>query len=388
MSRRFSSEFELAVACILPAGALRDERIATLLARGIDWPLMLRVLGRHRIWGLAAAALRPYAAQIPAESVQVLQAAAKHDAFQNLRQAMGSRTAVDALAKQNIPCAVLKGVTVGQLACGTETVRHSRDIDMVVRPEDMWAADAVLVALGYTRVMPEPDWTRERIERSQLHQKHFDYEHDGQKMRLELHARLCNNRFLTSLQFDPARVQMVRLSGCGITLPTLPMHELVLYLCLHGASHAWMRLKWLADVVTLLHTWTADELQELVTVAQRYRLERQLGQAVALTEELCGVALPITLPRSSRVRLATQFAVSILAAGQGADEPYGRTFTTSLIGLSQFLVSHDVRSLAAQAGDLATASGYYSDRNILSVAPARTLGYVQRRTRQLFRKRG
>jgi hypothetical protein len=301
---------------------------------------------------------------------------------------MGSRTAVDALTKADVPCAVLKGVTVGQLACGTETVRHSRDIDMVVRPDDMWTADAVLLALGYRRVMPEPDWTRERIERSQLHQKHFDYFHDGQAMSLELHARLCNNRFLTSLQFHAEQVQMVRLAGCGMTLPTLPMNDLVLYLCLHGASHAWMRLKWLADVVALLHDWTAEELQELAEAARRYRLERQLGQAVALVQELCGVTLPITLPRSSRVRIATRFAVSILAAGKGADEPYGRTFTTSLIGLSQFLVSHDVRSLAAQAGDLATASGYYSDHTILRVAPARTLGWLQRRTAQLLRKRG
>ncbi|MEZ2347787.1 nucleotidyltransferase family protein [Terriglobus sp. RCC_193] len=381
----FSPEFQLAIACILPQGDARSQRMERLLEAGIDWPLMLRVLERHRIAGLATTALRPYADGIPAETWQVLQQAMRRDGMENLRQAMASRSAVEALARSGVACAVLKGVTVGQLAYGSETIRHSRDIDMVILPEDIWKADDVLRGMGYRREMPEPDWSRERIQRSQLHQKHFGYFHDQHKMKLELHARLCNNRFLTPLHFDPKRVMLVKLAGCGVSLPTLPIRDLVLHLCLHGTSHSWMRLKWLADIVALLHTWSAAELQELAAYAKECRLERQLAQAVALSEALCDASLPITFPPSNRVKIATRLAVSILSAGQGADDPYSHMFNTSFIELSQFLVSHNARSLAAQVGDLATSGGYYSNHNIVAVAPKRMLEWLQKRTRQLLR---
>lgn len=387
MPSQFSPEFQLAIACVLPQGDARSQRMEQWLEAGIDWSLMLRVLERHRIAGLVATALHPYADGIPAETWQVLQQAMRRDGMENLRQAMGSRHAVETLARSGVACAVLKGITVGQLAYGSETVRHSRDIDMVILPEDIWKADNVLREMGYRREMPEPDWSRERIEQSQLYQKHFSYFHDQQKMKLELHCRLCNNRFLTPLQFDPERAMHVKLAGCGITLPTLPMQDLVLYLCLHGAAHSWMRLKWLADIVAILHTQSATELQELRAYAKHFRLERQLAQAVTLIKVLCGISLPIILPRSNRVEITTRLAVSILSAGQGADEPYSHTFTSSLIELSQFLVSHNARSLAAHAGNLATAGGYYSEHNIVAMAPARMLGWLQKKTHQLLRHR-
>lgn len=40
--------------------------------------------------------------------------------------------------------------------------------------------------------------------------------------------------------------------ACGIELPTLARDEPSAHLCVHGASSAWFRLKWITDLAALI----------------------------------------------------------------------------------------------------------------------------------------
>ena len=46
-------------------------------------------------------------------------------------------------------------------------------------------------------------------------------------------------------------------------MPTLADEPLYAYLCVHGASSAWFRLKWIADLNALLAGRTAEEIAAL-----------------------------------------------------------------------------------------------------------------------------
>src|SRR5690606_15194640 len=71
-----------------------------------------------------------------------------------------------------------------------------------------------------------------------------------------------------------------------ITLPTLADEELFAYLCVHGASSAWFRLKWIADLAGFLHGRGAQEVDRLADCAAALGAGRAASQALILVRWL------------------------------------------------------------------------------------------------------
>src|SRR5260370_1358626 len=66
--------------------------------------------------------------------------------------------------------------------------------------------------------------------------------HRGKNIELEVHWRLTNVWSLANEGVDFTALQPVKVSSSAI-ISTLPPAQLFIYLCVHGASHAWNRLK-------------------------------------------------------------------------------------------------------------------------------------------------
>src|SRR5690606_21042563 len=101
--------------------------------------------------------------------------------------------------------------------------------------------------------------------------KDMVFAHPGHRTIVELHWRLFDNRHLYNPATDqPARVQ---LTPCAAVW-TLAPEAAFLYLCLHGAQHAWSRLKWLADVAALVAKLDEAELTRRYAAARARGLHR------------------------------------------------------------------------------------------------------------------
>jgi Uncharacterised nucleotidyltransferase len=100
---------QLAFACCSwPPSAERASRIRAIAASGVDWTCFMALVTRHRIPGLADAALRD-AGIVPGDQAQVLATAALHLRWQN-RKAAAETVRVQALLEaQGIPAVVFKG---------------------------------------------------------------------------------------------------------------------------------------------------------------------------------------------------------------------------------------------------------------------------------------
>src|SRR6185503_8385880 len=109
---------------------------------------------------------------------------------------------------------------------------------------------------------------------------------------LELHTAFVDSaRMLGAVDIHAAR-QPVALPG-NIVLDTLARDELFAYLAVHGATHAWSRLKWLADIAA----FAAREPEAVETLYRRsvaLGAGRSGGQALLLAHDL--LALPVPEP--------------------------------------------------------------------------------------------
>ena len=124
-------EFLLTAACCRwPLDEAVIAELRTLAAGAIDWPYFLRIVRRQRVAGLAHHALAAAEIAPPPAVAQALAAQAQQIARQNLQQAAETARLQGAFDAAGIPVIVLKGVALAQLAYGSLTLKHSKDIDL------------------------------------------------------------------------------------------------------------------------------------------------------------------------------------------------------------------------------------------------------------------
>ena len=245
-----SAEFALAAACCRWPRSAATRAAVRADAVDADWSRFGTLIGRHRIEGLAHAALADAGVRVGAPLEESLPRMAQEITVGALRRAAESvrlQAALDAAGLANL---VLKGAALDGLAWGRIGLKRAWDIDLLVTPEDAPAARAVLESHGYD--LADPAGADEATFATWVglsKESAFVRRTDGSVA--ELHWRLVDSPGLlpTLSARGPARTVTL---GAGLMIRTFAPDAHFAYLCVHGASHAWSRLKWLADLGALL----------------------------------------------------------------------------------------------------------------------------------------
>ena len=347
MSTTENREFALVAACCLwPPSPVRNESIASAAAGAIDWARFLRVVKRHRVPGLVWNGLLEAGIDAPTDIVRTLKAGAGRTARASLASCAEAIRLQRLFEQAGLACAFLKGATVAKLAYDDLGIRHAKDIDMVVPDAAFFAACDLLASAGYRRTKPAGPATKTQLALWRRHGKDMEWWHDDKRIELELHWRLSSFSFLFKEPTDFARLYPVQVIP-GAALTTLPQPDLFIYLCAHGASHAWCRLKWLADINALVAGRPAEAIEAYYQAAKDRSADRPVGQALSLCVRLFGLQLPQSvaadLSRSPAIPLLTRIALHAMIRGGAETEIHDLRFGTTLIGLSHLLMTKSWR---------------------------------------------
>lgn len=330
----FPPELHLVIACCRwPHTDARVRAIRTAAAVAVDWDLFGRIVERHRVDGLVHDGLTRADVAMPPPVSASLAAAARAIARENLIQAAASMRLSAALDASSIPHLFVKGVTLGVLAYGSLAHKRGWDIDLAVEPARYAEACAILEDAGYRCESPGADaaarlaWAQRR--------KHGQWAAPGGLV-VELHAQLTDNPHLLPGLSAAAPTRIVAVAP-GIDLPTLTPDALFAYLCVHGAAHAWSRLKWIADVAALLADADAAEISRLHRAAVALGAGRCGGQALLLIARLFDRPPPseLGLERDPVLRALVRTALASMVRG-GAD----RELDAQMLGTVPIHLSH------------------------------------------------
>jgi hypothetical protein len=305
----FPPEFHLVAACCRwPASPARDAAVRAAAAGPIEWESFGKVVARHRVEGLVHDALRSEGELVPAPLRASLAASAAAIARENLSFAAEARRLADAFDAAGFTYMFVKGVTLNMLAYGTLGVKRASDLDVVIDPRDYPAAVRMFMADKAVCQSPHAGATFEEVMRWTEGDKHSSWFHFG--VCVELHVALVDNpRMLPGIGVHSPR-QMVSLGG-GISVPTLAREGLFTYLCVHGATHAWSRLKWLADVAAFVKDEEPAGLDQLYRRAADLGGGRSAASAYLLAQELLGLDLPPRLEAELRRDRAVAFLLQV-----------------------------------------------------------------------------
>jgi hypothetical protein len=191
-----------------------------------------------------------------------------------------------ALTTAGIDHRFLKGAGLGIMAYGTPTLKHSWDIDVLVSPADAVRSARCLESLQYKPSLPARSLNTEEFARWSVVSKEAEFRSE-QGTTVELHWKVSDNPHLL---FDVAAngpAREVRVLG-KLSILTLSDPQNLAYLAVHGFSHAWFRLKWLADFNAFSNMFNRNELYALRGAAMNMGVGDTLETAFALTARLFG----------------------------------------------------------------------------------------------------
>lgn len=327
----------MVVECCRVAFSGGDTQHLATLSAAVAWPRFVRTARFHRVQGLVWKSLSPLSKVVPVDVAKQLAADARAIAAANLRIAVESRELRAAFARAGVTLLFVKGLTVGGLAYGDPLLKMGWDTDLLIDPAQLEQAASVLRARNYRLVVPSAPG---RLQSWHRLRKDSEWASD-RGLHVELHSRLIENRRLipTIDVRSPARDVAV---APGILLPTLDHDELFAYLCVHGASSLWFRLKWITDLAAVLHQVDQAEIARLHVRAQELGAGRASGAALLLADALYGTLggspLRTELARDRAGRWLYRASLRQLAGRAEPREPTSVVGGTAAIHFGQLLL--------------------------------------------------
>jgi Uncharacterised nucleotidyltransferase len=318
-----SPEFLLVAACCRwPPSPSRNAAVQDAAAPVADWNAVVLAARRQRVVGLIYDALLAAAVRLPRVMAEEFARRAQSISRKNLLLAAETCRLQQLLDAAGIPSVALKGVALAQLAYSSLKVKHTRDIDLLVPPDRAVAAMALLERDGYALSFPSTHLSATQRRAVVRYSREVAFIHPDNGTYLELQWRVADNPELLKEVHAGSPTQNVVVAD-GLCVRTLARDDLFAYLCIHGAHHAWSRLKWLADLNAFIASTDADVMR-LHRYAQARGAGFCSGHALLLCQRLFALPLPdglvAELQGTARVRKLYATAADAMAdRAPGAD---------------------------------------------------------------------
>jgi hypothetical protein len=267
----------------------QERAIREAVAADLDWAEYIRLVDRHRTPALSYSAFKRIPdLNIPESARQELQKRNDACRMQAIRNSLLLSEVLKVFNRAAIPVMPLKGPILSFDLYADVGLRHSKDLDLACAPEDIVRAQTCLEQEGWKHDSLWTPLTPRQWKSLLRHDQELSFTHPQTHVQLELHWRtpwdapsLTHDRWARS---TPSLWQQC---------PYQAMHPIdqTLYLCSHGANHAWSRAKWLGDLARI-HADSSVNWQAVLLEARRTRQERALLTGLRLLQQLYAFPLP------------------------------------------------------------------------------------------------
>jgi len=286
-------EIQLLLACARTTLDPETARqITGLVQEDLDWAYIFRKANENFVSPLLCFHITKVCPQfVPLNILDQLSRFFRVHAERSLFQTRELIRLVRLLDSHGIPALPFKGPTLAALAYGNLSLRQFSDLDILVRERDVRKAVALLIAGGYRTASPL-SWSRNASTPSKR-QKDLGLERADGRVSVELHWRLLGSRFTSPHNMKRMWKRLETMSIAGSLVNCLPVNDLLLYLCMHGAKHRWERLEWIADVAEVIRNRQETDWKLLLEQSKALGCERALAVGLLLAKDLLSASIPV-----------------------------------------------------------------------------------------------
>ena len=304
------------------AAVLRDTPVPAPALSLDEWRAFRDLLKPHGVFPLLAYRLRswPEDCRPPKEVMDFLNRVFLYAAARTMKAGRQIQEVVDALEGAGIESVLLKGPALARTVYPDPALRQSGDIDLLVRPGDVLAAEEVLEGLGYVSPMKE-------FHVSQHTYHHQVFEPPGNGMPVELHWSLdFELNLFPHGWIEEALGRRIPIRARDLSGSALSPSDHLLFLAFHNAfldmAEQLIRAHDVALVLSELRT--RDEWHDLVDRSVVHHVRFPLELVVQAAELWVGVNPPDELADSSAWPAASDREVRI---AKHAEKRYGSIYS-------------------------------------------------------------
>jgi len=248
-----------------------------------DWFLFYKLVIRHRVWHQVKHQFA--ACSVDSTTQNRVDALAKHcqqDKRRILVTAGETVRIARVLKRESIAHCFIKGLLLNVYLYDGLYTRPCRDIDIWVDLIAYTQAMDILLSLGYEKKLPEYDLIGFKKSYYMSNKHDMAFYHPTRRVLVELHFKLS----YFGIQFFPfSKIKYQSIDLLHVPVTTLEDHYHLLYLMIHGAIHAWMRLRWLHDIVLFIQKNRCD-IDAVYALAKQIHAEHVVEQTLTLVHDL------------------------------------------------------------------------------------------------------
>ena len=293
-----SPETEFLLGCIRRA---KPEELGEISRRNLNWSAVLEKAVQYEILPLVHCNVQRILrdGHVPQQAAGEIGLKYYQDAVQSIALNRALRELLLQFSRANVPVIVLKGAALGALVYEHFSLRPMRDIDLLVRREDLEAADQALRSLHYAQEAAPA--ARERYEREHHHlAPHVSP--DG-AVHIELHLDIVPRPERLGISIEDLWARSRPFSTEGGTARCFAPEDLLLHACLHlsylDCFTGKLRAVW--DIAELLRRFERElDWDRLLGQTRPCGIERYLYYPLWLAQNLGRAPVPEETMRALR----------------------------------------------------------------------------------------
>ena len=259
----FSNEYIILLSCA--RSHLSESTIQALkgvLAKGdVDWNNLLAKAERHRVKPLVYHTLSKLTLShlMPSEIMSDLEKSYHILAFRNTFLLKEFGEILRSLSEIGISIIVLKGAALAETVYPSIALRPFGDIDFLIKAEDLFKVEKVLINLGFIKDEKTPDFVdaQEVMDYTYCFTQIVFKKQNPLPMYLEIH---CNPIHLGISQDRLSQLweRAMEIKIRGVSTFSLHPEDMLLHLCHHLYRHNYSYLMWFSDLSFLLDYYEGD----------------------------------------------------------------------------------------------------------------------------------
>jgi Uncharacterised nucleotidyltransferase len=278
------------------------ERIRTLVCQDLDWQRLIRLAGSHGVLPLLYRSLSRNSSDAVAKVVlDQLRETSRSNVQHNLSLTAELLRLLDFFADHGINAIPFKGPVLAASVYKDLSLRQFSDLDVLVNRDDIVTAGDLLASQGYQATTDDGAASEQNLDPDDVayfEPRLYTFLHRDHGTRVDLQWRVTEKYFSLSLEENPGRDRLVPVTVAGRSVLTFAPMDLLL-LCVHGAKHQWLAMKWICDIAELVRTEKETiDWRELHQEASRQGVRRVLSLGLFLARDLLGAELPVEMSKA------------------------------------------------------------------------------------------
>ena len=279
-----SREMDLILACAFGNTA----KVQEILLYDVNWSLVYQLSMQHQLYPSVSKMLGKLQNVIaPAEVFQQLKQLSMQSGVWAFQMAMETCRIAKIFSDHGVRAIVLKGAPLASRIYGDVAVRPSKDIDILVVPEDLKKVQDILFNNCYQGMRLQATLSeRQTYLFLKLNNcRHFEYINKEKNIQIEIHWDIAYGLPMPTNN----DINIIEMMNCSI--PVLSDDLWLLFLIFHGAGHSWHRLRWLVDIALFIQQGNFNWAR-IKDIAIRSNKLAFLHQTFILLDRLLNIPVP------------------------------------------------------------------------------------------------